>query len=547
MNNRDPFLSEYLVDLIKLEVPQFQLLDSWRFTDFLRARRLDINEKELEHFERIRFLYPVLRLKRPKKEVAGKIRYAGIISSSWCLKKYMEADLLEFPDSKNIKPWEEYRDKNGERNTFLYYHPYQVFLVNRFLNLTGLMLTSSYLETATSCEEMFRQAKKMHEEVKKAFLRTRSRLVRQIGLLLQLQNAYQPDYRGQVQLTLDEKSFEKWADWRKKSFSPQKVLEDSGMSLKEVKDIRDHFAAQAYFNDPLGSWYLLVRLIPIGKKEKLKGKALLAQDYYEIVGILNLFLRDLTGEEQPDPDDINDGRRGEWKETYFGKKFDYWDPDIQKKIISDYLTVTIPKVILLVEGTSEETVVRIIMSSFGIVPEIAGITIHNFEGTGGITPFNAEAVLRIAKSQNVARYLIVDNDPGAVELVIELSERLKLLDSECYRIWEKDFEFDNFGLNYTVETVNEKLVEDGYAPIETNEVQSRLKTHPRDRLWKAVHDVCWLKNGIGIDIVISKTKLARTLGLRRAEEIQHELNEGKYKPKWRIEEEILKIHEKFIS
>lgn len=547
MNDHDLFLSGYLPELIKLEVPQFQLLDSRRFTTFLRARKLDISEKELEHFERIGFLYPILRLKRPKTKEVGKLRYAGITSSSWFLKRYLEADLLEFPNSKNIKPWEAYRDKDGEENTFLYYHPYQVFLVNRFLNLSRLMLTSSYLETANSCKKMFEQAKKMHEEVKKGFLKARPKLARQIGLFLQLQNAYQPDYRGRIHLTFDEKSFEKWADWRKNSFSPQKVLENNGMSLKEVKDMRDHLAAQARFNDPLANWYQLVHLMPFGQKEKLKGKALFAQDYYEIVGILNFFIRDLTGEEQPDPDDITDGRRGEWKDRYYGKKFDYADPDIQRKIVSEYLTVIIPKVILLIEGTSEETVIRILMNALRIVPEIEGVTIHNFEGTGGITPFNAEAVLRIAKSQNVARYLIVDNDPGAKELVVELSERLKLIDNDCYRIWEKDFEFDNFGLNCTVETVNEKLVENGFRPIETNVVENRLNTHPRDRFWKAVHDACWMKNGIRIDDVISKTSLARNLGLRRAEEIQQELGKSKYKPKWKIEEEIVKIYERFCT
>jgi len=545
MNNHYLFLSEYLPELIKLEIPQFQLLDSRRFIDFLRARELAINEEELEHFERIGFLYPVLRLKRPTIEEAGNIQYVGISSSSWYLKKYLEANLLEFPDSKNFKQWEEYRDKGGERNTFLYYHPYQVFLVTRFLNLTRLVLTSSYLETATSCEKMFKQAKKMREGIKKGFLKARPRLVKQIGLFLRLQNAYQPDYQGRVHLTFDEKSYEKWAYWRKNSFSPQKVLEKSGILLEEVKEIRDQFAAQAYFNDPLANWYRLVRLMPFNQRAKLEGKALLTQDYYEIVGMLNSFLRDLTQEEQPDPDDITDGRRGKWKDRYYGKKFDYTDPDIQSKIVSDYLSVTIPKVVFLIEGISEETVVRILMNALGIVPEIVGIAIHNFEGIGGITPFNAEAVLRIAKAQNVARYLIVDKDPEAEELVMELSERLKLLDSDCCRIWEKDFEFDNFGLNCTVETVNEKLVENGYGPIETNAVEKRLSNHPRARLWKAVHDECWQKNGIKIDDVLSKAQLARILALRRAKEIRQELSESKYKPKWRIEEEIEKIYKKF--
>ncbi len=547
MSDHNLFLSGYLRECIDLAVPQFQLLDSRRFADFLRARKLGVSQEELEHFERIGLLYPVLRLKRPTTKEAGKIRYAGISSSSWYLKEYLGDGLLEFPDSKNVKPWEEYRDKDGEANTFLYYHPYQVFLVDRFLNPTRLVLTSSYLDAATSCEQMFRQAKQMHKGVKEAFLRVRPRLVRQIGLLLRLQNSYQPDYRGRIQLTWDKKSFEKWIDWKKNFFSPQKVLGNSGMSLREVKNVRDHFAVQAHFNDPLARWYTLVRLMPFGQKEKLRGKALLAQDYYEIVGILNLFLRDLTGEEQPDPDDITDGRRGDWKDKLFGKKFDYNDPEIKRKIVSKYLTIAIPKVVLLIEGASEETVVRILMNVLGIVPEIQGIAIHNFEGTGGITAFNAEAVLRIAKSQKVARYLIVDNDPGAKELVMELSERLKLLDTDCYRIWEKDFEYDNFGTGWIIETVNHKLVEGGFAPIETNEVESRIEAHPEERLWKTVHDICWMKNGVEIEDVISKASLARILGIERAEEIRQESKSGKYKPKLKIEEEIIKIYEKFCK
>lgn len=532
-------------ELIKLEVPQFQLLNSQRFVDFLRAREIRISREELEHFEKIGFLYPVLRLKRPKIEEKGKIRYGGISSSSWYLMRYLKTDLLEFPNSTDFRPWSEYRGKHGEETTFIYYHPYQVFLINRFLSLTRITLTSSYLEEATRCEKMFKQAKKMHLEVKNSFLKTRPRLIMQIGLLLRLQNAYQPDYRGTLHLTWDEKSYERWVDWRRNKFSPSEALKGGGISLEGVKELRNYFAAQAHFNDPMANWYPLVRLTPFTRKEKMKGKALLARDHYEIVGILNFFLKDLTKEEQPDPDDIVDGRRGKWKDRYYGKKFDYKDPDIQKKIISDYLNVPIPKVVLLIEGYTEERVIALLMNAFGIVPEYEGIAIHNFEGTGGISLFNASAVLRIAKSQNVGRYLIIDNDPGAEELVNELSERLKLLDDDCYRIWEKDFEYDNFGLNYIVESVNEKLVENGFASIEGNAVKDRIAHHPEERLWKAVHDVCWMKNSIEVDDVISKTSLARTLTMKRAEEIRHEIKSGKYKPKWRIEQEIIKVCEKF--
>jgi len=504
-----------------------------------------MSKEELEHFEKIGFLYPVLRLKRPKIKEDGEIRYGGISSSAWYLKRYLEADLLEFPSSTNFRPWDKYRDKHGEENTFIYYHPYQVFLLHNFMGLTQIVLTSVYLESVNEFEKSFEQMKKMHRQVKEAFLKARPRFVRQIGFLLQLQNAYQPDYRGVVHLTWDEKSFERWLDWRKNSFSPSEVLKDSGMSLEEARDLGRGFAAQADFDDPMARWYRLVRLMPFTQKEKLRGKALLAQDYYEIVGILNFFLRDLTKEEQPDADDLVDGRRGKWKNTYYGKKFDYKDPDIQKKIISDFLIVPIPKVVLLIEGDTEETVISILMNALGIIPENEGITIHNFGGTGGITAFNASAVLGIAKSQNVARYLIIDNDPEVEELVKELSDRLRLLDDNCYRIWEKDFEYDNFGVDYLVEGVNEKLMEKNLLPIKTKAVEDRMVSHPEERLWKAVRNVCWMKNRIEVDDVISKVNLARMLSMKRAEQIRQETKSGKYKPKWKIEEEIVKICEKF--
>jgi hypothetical protein len=534
-------------ELLKLEVPQFELLDSDKFVDFLRARDIRVSEEQLEHFEKIGFLYPVLRLRRPVTKEDNETRYCGIMSSSWYLKKYLEAGLLEFPNQENFRPWSNYVDKDGEENTFIYYHPYQVFLLDRFLNLTTVTLTSSYIENATNAEKMLEQAKEMYRHVKNAFLNARPKLVEQIGLLLQLQNAYQPSYRGIVHLTWDQNSLEQWENWRVNVFSPPAVLKDIGISPKEVTELRDYFAAQGHFVDPMTSWYSLVRLISFYKKERLKGKALLAQDYYEIVGILNFFLKDLTGEEQPEPDDIVDGRRGRWKDSYYGMKFDYRNEKIRRKIVSDYLYVTIPKVVLLVEGESEETAINVLMGGFGRVPEQDGIAIHNFEGTGGISSYNASAVLRIAKKQEVGRYLIIDNDEGAKELVEELVERLNLLDSNCYRMWDTDFEGDNFTLDEITEIVNAKLSSIGLQPILAKEVEDRRTINPKEKVWKTIQTICWMKNQTELDNIITKKTLARILCEKRVDQIQSEIKESKYKPKWKIEEEIIKIHETFCE
>lgn len=546
MTGYSSFLSSYMQELIKLDVPQFELLNSSRFVDFLRVRDIRLSKEDLEHFEKVGFLYPILRLRRPKTSEGDKYRYSGIFEGSWMWKEYAQKGLLEFPDSTNSRPWVEYKD-GYEDSTFIYYHPYQIFLVERFLSLTQLLLTSSYLEEATDCKKMFEQAKNMHEHTKRSFLKARPTLIKQIGLLLLLQNAYEPVYRQRIHLTFEKDSFETWLYWKEKEFSPSEVLEDSGMQLEEVKNLRNYFAAQTAFIDPLSHWYPLIRLVQFAKKERMKGSALLAQDYYEIVGILNLFLMDLTGEKQPDPDDIMDGRQGKWKKEFYGREFDYSDKEIQRKIVSDYLDVAIPKVVLLVEGYSEETAIPILMEAFGKVPENEGIAIHNFEGTGGIAPFNVSAVLRVARDQKVGSYLIVDNDQGVRELVQQLTGKLKLLNDDCFKIWDTDFEQENFGIDLVVGTVNEELMAKGLPTIEMNAVKREVSTSPNKKLFKVVRDECWLRNNVDLEIYVSKKSLARTLSTKRAEEIVHEVNEGKYKPKWKIEEEILKIHERFCQ
>jgi len=547
LDNQRNFLSEYMPELLELEVPQFELLTEGKFVDFLRARDVRIGKEDLEHYEKVGFLYPILRLKRPLAEENGPLRYSGIMSSSWYLKNYLKAGMLELPTQENFRPWSTYVEKGGEENTFIFYHPYQIFLVERFVNVTRVILSSDYLEEGIDFEKMSMNIKEMHKHLRQAFLNTRPRLIKQIGLLLQLQNAYQPYYRGALNLAFGTDSFERFRIWREQVFSPSVVLKNSNLSLEEVAELRDYFAMQGQFNDPVGNWYPLVRLIPFRRKERLKGKALLAQDHYEIVYILNYFLKDLTGVDQPEPDDIVDGRHGEWKSKYYGRKFSYKDEEIRRKIVSDYLHVTIPKVVLLVEGDTEETAINLLMEGFGRVPEQEGIAIHNFEGTGGIGLGNASAVLGVAKKQKIGGYLIVDNEEPAPDWVEVLVNKLLLLEKDNFTIWTRNFEEDNYTIDSIIEIVNERLNSYSLEPLSGQQVEERKKTHPNEPIWKAIQTLNWFENHTELDSVITKKSLTQILCRNRANQIQKEIHENNYKPKFKIEEEILKIHKIFCE
>lgn len=103
-------------DLIESEFPQFYILNSRRFERFLEARDIWVTVEDLEHFEKIGFLYPILRLHRPKVSDNSGRKYAGISENPYELKEYLKQGFIEYPTPENFRPWKEYRDDTNIRH-----------------------------------------------------------------------------------------------------------------------------------------------------------------------------------------------------------------------------------------------------------------------------------------------------------------------------------------------------------------------------------------------------------------------------------------------
>jgi len=129
--------------------------------------------------------------------------------------------------------------------------------------------------------------------------------------------------------------FPVWQSLRSK-FDPEEALMKSGLTLDELQNWRRQIAAEARHLDPLEKWYLLVRHCTYDKRKKLKGDALFAQDCYEIVEMLGVFLEELTGDPQYGPDDLCDGRHGKWKKEWYGAEVDFANKDVLRNIAYEY-------------------------------------------------------------------------------------------------------------------------------------------------------------------------------------------------------------------
>ena len=535
-------LSHYVRKSILTDHSQTQLLSSDEFVRYLEQRGIRISLKELEEFEKLRLLQPVMRLRRRKVFEDTKIsEYETVFFDQHMWKEYYRAGMLEFPNLQDrYIPWDSYKDDFGDA-TILFYHPFQIVLVDQFLNFTRILLNAV---SFSNIEESFSFKKLKNSWKKSVNIATKitEKFIPVVGLLILLENAYKPLVENRLLLSIfDKDSFEKWKKWRSRSFDPRKLLQEQSLSIEQIREWRNFLAIQGMMKDPIGEWYLLRRIVSLDKRRKLRGYALLAEEYYKMTYMLNMFLKDITGEEQPEPDDIIDGRGGTWKKQIYGEPFSYEREEIKRKIIEDFIKISIIKAYLLCEGETEEVVIRQILSAFGKSPESLGIEIYLFRGVGNLEGNNVRLLLQSAKKNSIPVFLVVDNE-GRIHKSIDSLVREGLLEQNNVKIWNGDFEQDNFGIEHTINVINKELEKRGLEKIDVDEVKREMISGKKN-LMRALRDVYGKKMHVDLYEVIKKTELAIKLIQPRIQEINEELKSNRYECKLPIEQVIRNVYE----
>lgn len=126
--------------------------------------------------------------------------------------------------------------------------------------------------------------------------------------------------------------FENWRHWRINEFQPEKVVESSGMTTDQTKELYGDLVSLGRNTDPLFEWFVLLQLINNAKKKRLMKGALLAQEYYKLARMVAFYIYDLTKEKMLDPDDYLDGVEGKWKTDIYGKPFNYQSRDTNQNL-----------------------------------------------------------------------------------------------------------------------------------------------------------------------------------------------------------------------
>jgi hypothetical protein len=296
------------------------------------------------------------------------------------LKKLYSTDLLKEPRNEEFIPWEEFyklNEKFGikELSIFSYYSKYQIFYLKRVLNFITLKYTFNQFDED---KEIVTRNKKFREDnIDRMLLNSNNFDL--IFLLNYIQNKYLPlvkDSRYTVLTNINIEDLEQLTS----SIDLSKIFEETHYSIDNLKNIRRNFAANGLSIDPLENWYHLIKYISHEKKAKLKGKALLAIDYYAISDMLKLLIEDLTGEEQLETSLILDLSGGSWQTRIYGKKINHKDIDVLKRLLTEYRIDPNPDLFFIVEGYSEEIAIPIILNAYDLSLEEYRIELYNVKG-----------------------------------------------------------------------------------------------------------------------------------------------------------------------
>ena len=338
------------------------------FIKYCNDRDIIINEQVLEFLEEKKMFFPIFRTEQ------------WTTHDTKILTQLYLSDLLKEPMNEKFIPWEEFykiNEKFGikELSIYSYYSKYQIFYLKRVLNFITLKYTFNQLDED---KEIFTKNKKFREDnIDRMLLNSNDSDL--IFLLNYVQNKYLPlvkDSQYKVLTNIDIEDLEQLTS----IIDLSKICEETPYSIDDLKNIRVKFALEGLSIDPLEKWYHLIKYVSHEKRAKLKGKALLAIDYYTISDMLKLLIEDLTGEEQLETASILDSSGGSWQDRIYGKKINHKDIDVLQRLLTEYRINPNPDLFFIVEGYSEEAAIPIILNAYNHSFEEYRIELYNVKG-----------------------------------------------------------------------------------------------------------------------------------------------------------------------
>lgn len=532
-------LVEHTQSILTSHFPQSNLCSQDKFIKFLKSIDIEMNSEHLEYFHKKGILEPIAKLNRQIINQQFQ-KYDTVIEDIHSTQQYfMNGDLVLL---ENYEPWKNYQD-GLEESAILYYHPFQFISIRRLTFGLYRNMSPIFFENEQDLNKWFYEKRDIISSYlsssRESYMKT---WVPRIGLLMLLDEPYGPLVKN-FKISMRRKGLDQlkeWENWKLSKFNPESILKSSSLSTEQVIDFYDSLCREARTFDPLANWYPLQRIIRRSELFRLKNNALCAQIYYELSQMVFHFIYDLTGKRMPEPDDILDARKGIWKEKIYGKPFNYYTKQTQKRILDTFLIESQYQAGIIFEGKTEQIVIENILDALRIDKDKNGFFLYNAGGSDNIVQ-NLVGLYNLSNLEKIELFLILDNDEKAKNIQDRLKQFVK---SKNITVWNNDFEYDNFGVDRVLNEVNSKLELEGFLTIEKDEVMSNINKSNETLMRVLDRIIRKNNNGLKMDAIISKVELAEKLSSFRVAEIEVERFQSGWKPQLPIEITLKHVFEK---
>jgi hypothetical protein len=493
------------------------------FVSYCKKRGMQTSKEHLELLEKVGLLYPLARVQYPKIKV--KIEYVnngleykrlGILNdgedwsgaiqdeySHFFFEKrdalpWLEVGYLWAPESRPFQDWKGFIDEEGYRHTESFYSEFQC---HSLFTLAAHTQGRFFLEDIVSCNESEIQGwmdriRKSAAEGIESLKKHRKEEESCIFLYQSLANRYYPQTQSDkrtIRVPYHNFNWNWWSDYCRE-WDAQKILGDIDLSTDELKQLHESISLRAKDVDPLSAWYPLISFIAVDEKEKLTGKALLAQSFYAMGEMLRLFHHELTGEWLPAPDE----GWGWDKNEFYGEGVIEDNLQFLEFVTNRFHLNPRPKLILVVEGDGEEEQFpRLAAEFFGASFSRLGIEVYNVEGVGNAVgekkrdKYGAlEKFIDYHHHHQTIVFVILDKEGGVDAIKKKLTKarskfypKRKITKEEYFQLWNESVEFDNFSCEEIAQAMTQLCEQqDTFTREEVESCYKEKKSGKRDPL-----------------------------------------------------------------
>ena len=463
------------------------LLGTDRFERFCSDCNLAINRERLIRLERLGLFAPVFRVKTPRKATKqSRIPPAG--STNWFSKRWAR-DTTVVPQVHAVPT---HTDRTQEGN-------YSIFQINHLDSVLSAVTLELQLDSFLDLDpdepvDWLAAGTRWLSRTRDLAASLRDHQYRPaVALLCQhISNRYYPQTQSDMRTQQVRKgsSFDHWVvinarewDWDDESqhSDPGKTKRLYRLTPEKLRHAYEGLATAQAHCDPIRHWYPLTQFVSVKERRKLKNDALRAETLRAGAHMLRLLHIDLYGRDLPHPNEVTGTVVNHVPELEARR-------DVRRHLefVANRFGVNPqPRLSLIVEGQSEETVIKHIFEDyFGSHPGVLGIEIVVLGGvdvaTGGKREDRFRAIMRLIDylhHHQTFAFLILDNENYAHRLK-NAGKTMKSIHTnrryvtrpEYIRIWKRSFEFDNFSCTEIAAALGE--VAEGRARFTVKQVRA---------------------------------------------------------------------------